>query len=225
MPLSSPQAILFDLDGTLADTAPDLAGAVNRLRVTRGFDPVAYELLRPVASAGARGLIDVAFGITPQDSEYAELRDAFLINYEAAIAVDSHLFSGIAELLSSLQKNGIAWGIVTNKIAYLTEQVVPKIGLQNAACVVSGDTTAYAKPHPAPLLEASRRIGVAPEQCWYVGDDLRDIQAGQAAGMTTIAAGWGYCGAHSPATWNANALAESPLHLRQLIDEAIKWRA
>lgn len=221
MPLIPPKAVLFDLDGTLADTAPDLAGAVNQLRVARGREPIAYELLRPVASAGARGLVGVAFGITPQDEEYAELRDAFLINYQNAIAVKSHLFDGVDTLLKSLALNGIVWGIVTNKVGHLTEIVIPKIGLHEAACVVSGDTTPFPKPHPAPLLEAARRINIPPENCWYVGDDLRDIEAGKAAGMTTVAAGWGYCGEHAPATWNANAFAESPIHLLQLINEAV----
>lgn len=217
MKLRTPLAILFDLDGTLADTAPDLAGAVNQLRIARGLAPTDYELLRPIASAGARGLIGVAFGITPDDAAYEELRDDFLKNYEAAIAVDSSLFAGIAELLSGLQKQGIAWGIVTNKIARLTDQLVPKIGLGHAACVISGDTTAHSKPHPAPLFEAAKRIGVLPEHCWYVGDDLRDIQAGQAAGMTTIAAAWGYCGEAAPATWNADVLVDTPQQLFALL--------
>ena len=217
MKLRTPLAILFDLDGTLADTAPDLAGAVNQLRIARGLAPTDYELLRPIASAGARGLIGVAFGITPDDSAYEELRDDFLKNYEAAIAVDSSLFAGIAELLSGLQEQGIAWGIVTNKIARLTDQLVPKIGLGHAACVISGDTTAHSKPHPAPLFEAAKRIGVLPEHCWYVGDDLRDIQAGQAAGMTTIAAAWGYCGEAAPATWNADVLVDTPQQLFALL--------
>lgn len=217
MKLRTPLAILFDLDGTLADTAPDLAGAVNQLRIARGLAPTDYELLRPIASAGARGLIGVAFGITPDDAAYEELRDDFLKNYEAAIAVDSSLFAGIAELLSGLQEQGIAWGIVTNKIARLTDQLVPQIGLGHAACVISGDTTAHSKPHPAPLFEAAKRIGVLPEHCWYVGDDLRDIQAGQAAGMTTIAAAWGYCGEAAPATWNADVLVDSPQQLFELL--------
>ena len=219
MKLRTPLAILFDLDGTLADTAPDLAGAVNQLRIARGLAPTDYELLRPIASAGARGLIGVAFGITPDDAAYEELRDDFLKNYEAAIAVDSSLFAGIIELLSGLQEQGIAWGIVTNKIARLTDQLVPKIGLGHAACVISGDTTAHSKPHPAPLFEAAKRIGVLPEHCWYVGDDLRDIQAGQAAGMTTIAAAWGYCGEAAPATWNADVLVDTPQQLFALLDK------
>lgn len=217
MKLPAPQAVLFDLDGTLADTAPDLAGAVNQLRIARGLPLVDYAVLRPVASAGARGLIGAAFGITPQDDDYPVLRDEFLKHYETSIAVHSRLFDGIPELLAGLQKKGIAWGIVTNKVTQLTSQLVPQIGLDRAACVVCGDTTAYPKPHPAPLLEAAKRIGILPEHCWYVGDDLRDIQAGRAAGMKTVAAGWGYCGDVLPAAWDADVLIESPRQLSELI--------
>lgn len=221
MALSRPQAILFDLDGTLADTAPDLAAAVNQLRIARGLPETPYADLRPVASAGARGLIGAAFGLTAEDDGYADLRDQFLANYEASIAVHSHLFDGVAELLQFLEDHNISWGIVTNKVAQLTDQLVPKIGLGHAACSISGDTTPHPKPHPAPLLEAARRIGVAPKVCWYVGDDLRDIQAGQAAGMFTIGAEWGYCGT-PPNQWQADALASSPQHLAQLIAAALK---
>jgi phosphoglycolate phosphatase len=220
MSLPSPQAILFDLDGTLADTAPDLAHAANKLRTTRGLAPIAYELLRPVASAGARGLIGVAFEMTPDHDEYIVLRDEFLQNYETAIAVDSRLFDGVSDLLAQLEKDGVAWGIVTNKMAQLTNLLVPKIGLDHAKCVISGDTTAFPKPHAAPLLEACRRIGIPPANCWYVGDDLRDIQAGQAAGMTTIAAAWGYCGDTPPVTWQADAIAALPAEVLQLAHAA-----
>lgn len=219
-----PKAILFDLDGTLADTAPDLAGAVNQLRIERGLTPTDYASLRPVASAGARGLIGVAFGITPQDENYPVLRDSFLKNYEAAIAVHSRLFDGIPELLARLQEKDIAWGIVTNKVTQLTNQLVPKIGLNHAACIICGDTTAFPKPHPAPLIEAAKRIGIPAQDCWYVGDDLRDIQAGQAAGMYSIAAGWGYCGDILPSTWNADALADSPAQLLALLEKQVDAR-
>jgi phosphoglycolate phosphatase len=212
-----PQAILFDLDGTLADTAPDLAQALNKLRLERGMEPAPYESLRPYASAGARGLIGAGLGLTPEAAEYEALRIAFLNNYEAAIAVHSRLFDGVPELLAQLDRSGIAWGIVTNKAMRFTDPLVPMIGLGHAACVVSGDTTPHAKPHPAPLLEAAQRLGKAPEQCWYVGDDMRDIQAGRAAGMLTIAAAWGYCGSEGPTQWNAHAIAQEPLELLQLI--------
>ncbi len=212
-----PQAILFDLDGTLADTAPDLAQALNKLRLDRGMAPAPYESLRPYASAGARGLIGAGLGLTPEADEYEALRVAFLNNYEAAIAVHSRLFDGVPELLAQLDRSGIAWGIVTNKAMRFTDPLVPLIGLGHAACVVSGDTTPHAKPHPAPLLEAAQRLGKAPEHCWYVGDDMRDIQAGRAAGMATIAAAWGYCGSDGPTQWNAHAIAQAPLDLLELI--------
>jgi phosphoglycolate phosphatase len=221
MPLTAPRAILFDLDGTLADTAPDLAGAMNRLRIARGLMPTPYEQLRPVASAGARGLIGASFGLKPGDDGYEELRVAFLENYEAALAVETRLFDGVPALLQGLSERSLLWGIVTNKAARFTEPLVPQIGLQEARCVVSGDTTPHPKPHPEPLLEAARRLALSPQECWYVGDDLRDIQAGRTAGMTTIAAAWGYCGQSEPVVWGADAVAETPLQILDLIREKL----
>lgn len=218
-PFRRPRAVLFDLDGTLADTAPDLAAAVNQLRVARGLEPTPYEQLRPVASAGARGLIGAAFCLKPGDDEYEALRVAFLDNYAAAIATHSVLFDGIEALLKALEARDIKWGIVTNKHARYTELLVPEIDLAHAACVISGDTTPHPKPHPAPLLEAARRINVAPQDCWYVGDDLRDIQAGHAAEMMTIAAAWGYCGDSEPVAWQAHAVARTPHDVLALIPE------
>ncbi|MBA5637050.1 HAD-IA family hydrolase [Duganella sp. LX20W] len=221
LPRSAPRAILFDLDGTLADTAPDLAAAVNLLRHERGLAPTAYELLRPTASAGARGMIGAAFGLQPHDEGFAVLREGFFDNYEAAIAVHSTLFPGVQELLDGISEAGLAWGIVTNKPARFTDPLLPLIGLGQAGCVVSGDTTPHAKPHPAPLLEAAARLGLAPEQCWYVGDDLRDIQAGQAAAMLTIACGWGYCGATEPQSWQADYLLDTPHALLSLLRQTL----
>ncbi len=212
-----PRAVLFDLDGTLADTAPDLAAAVNKLRTDRDLEAAPYAELRPFASAGARGLIGAAFDIAPADPRYDGLRDEFLANYISSIAVHSTLFDGVVPMLAELVNNGIGWGIVTNKAAYLTEQLVPLIGLASAGCIVSGDTTPYPKPHPAPLIEAARRLGVPAEACWYVGDDRRDIEAGRAAGMPTIAAAWGYCGSSEPHTWNADLILEKPLDLLQTL--------
>lgn len=211
--LQAPAAILFDLDGTLADTAPDLAAAVNKLRTDQGLKPAPYETLRPFASAGARGLIGAAFGITPQDAAYGALRDQFLIYYETDIANESVLFPGVERLLAALGDRGIAWGIVTNKAARLTDALVPRIGLQHADCVISGDTASHPKPHAAPLLEAARRIDVRPDRCWYVGDDLRDIEAGRAAGMATIAAAWGYCSGSDAATWDADCVLGMPMDI------------
>jgi phosphoglycolate phosphatase len=221
LPLSAPRAILFDLDGTLADTAPDLAAAVNLLRTVRGMEPSDYALLRPTASAGARGMIGVAFGLKPEDDGYLALRDGFFDNYQASIAVHSTLFDGIAELLAGIEQAGVAWGVVTNKPERFTNPLLPLIGLGHAACAISGDTTAHAKPHPAPLFEAAARLGLDPRDCWYVGDDLRDIEAGHAAGMATIAAGWGYCGAEKPLAWQADVVLETPQQLLSLLRQAL----
>lgn len=223
-PPTAPRAILFDLDGTLADTAPDLAAAVNLLRSARGLAPTDYALLRPTASAGARGMIGAAFGLTPEDADFPALRDAFLDNYAAALAVRTVLFPGIAALLAGIEAAGLQWGIVTNKPARFTDPLVPLIGLDGAGCVVSGDTTPHPKPHPAPLLEAAARLGLAPGQCWYVGDDLRDIQAGQAAAMRTVACGWGYCGEHEPRGWNADHLLITPEELLTLLQQTLLSR-
>jgi len=196
--IQAPRAVLFDLDGTLADTAPDLAAAVNWLRTERGLAPTPYSVLRPTASAGARGMIGAAFGLAPGDDGYEELRLAWFDRYQDNMAVESGLFEGIAALLRGIEEAGMSWGVVTNKPARFTDPLIPQIGLAHAGCIVSGDTMPHAKPHPAPLLEGARRLGLAPEECWYVGDDLRDIEAGRAAGMPTVACAWGYCGMIEP---------------------------
>ncbi|NML62038.1 HAD-IA family hydrolase [Massilia sp. RP-1-19] len=216
-PLQAPRAILFDLDGTLADTAPDLAAAVNHLRMVRGMEPTPYSILRPTASAGARGMIGAAFGLTPADDGYETLRLEWFDRYQSAMAVHSTLFDGVPELIEGLSAAGIAWGIVTNKPARFTDPLIPQIGLAHAGCVVSGDTTPHSKPHPAPLYEGARRLDIAPEQCWYVGDDVRDVEAGRAAGMVTVACAWGYCGTVEPATWGADYLIDTPLDLLRAI--------
>ena len=218
--LPAPRAVLFDLDGTLADTAPDLAAAVNKMRTDRGLDETPFEQLRPLASAGARGLIGVAFGVTPADEGYDAMRTEFLDNYAARIAESTELFDGMLELLSAIEARGMRWGIVTNKPERFTNALVPLIGLGHAACVVSGDTTPHPKPHPEPLLEAARRIRLDAQACWYVGDDLRDIQAGKAAGMPTVAAAWGYCGHTEPRSWEADIIADTPTSLIALLDAA-----
>jgi phosphoglycolate phosphatase len=215
--LPAPRAVLFDLDGTLADTAPDLAAAVNRMRTERGLEPTPYALLRPTASAGARGMIGAAFGLAPGDEGYEALRVEWFERYQSAMAVHSTLFDGIPDLLDGIGAAGMAWGIVTNKPARFTDPLVPLIGLAHAACVISGDTTPHAKPHPAPLLEAARRLDIDPAHCWYVGDDLRDIEAGRAAGMVTVACNWGYCGAIDPAAWGADVQLDTPRHLLQVL--------
>jgi 2-phosphoglycolate phosphatase len=217
----APRAVLFDLDGTLADTAPDLAAAVNWLRTKRGLDPTPYSVLRPTASAGARGMIGAAFGLAPGDEGYEELRLQWFDRYQDNMAVESGLFEGIEHLLRGIEESGMAWGVVTNKPARFTDPLIPQIGLAHAGCIVSGDTMPHAKPHPAPLLEGARRLGLAPEHCWYVGDDLRDIEAGHAAGMVTVACGWGYCGEIEPSTWGADFLCHSPADLLELLRQLV----
>lgn len=217
----APRAILFDLDGTLADTAPDLAAAVNHLRLERGLEPAPYAVLRPTASAGARGMIGAAFGLKPGDEGYETLRQQWFARYQCAMAVHSTLFEGVPELLAGIRACGMAWGIVTNKPSRFTDPLVPQIGLAHAGCVVSGDTTPHAKPHPAPLLEGALRLGIAPEHCWYVGDDVRDVEAGRAAGMVTVACAWGYCGSTDPVNWGADYLIETPLDLLRAIQAVV----
>lgn len=207
-------AVLFDLDGTLADSAGDLAGAVNRIRRERGLEPVPVEALRPHASAGARGLLGAGMGVTPDDAEYPMLRDRFLAYYASGLAETTALFDGIAGVLDTLDARGLRWGIVTNKAERYTQPVVDALGLSaRAGAIVSGDTTAHPKPHPAPLLHAAELLDVAAGQCVYVGDDLRDVIAGNAAGMSTIVAEYGYlgelgCADDWPATgWIARPIA------------------
>ena len=217
------QAVLFDLDGTLADTAPDLAAAVNKMRHERGLSMVPLDDLRPLASAGARGLIGGAFGIGPDDHEFASMREEFLANYEADLCIETTLFQGIDAVLDELDARGVRWGIVTNKAARLTEPLVAQLALdERAGCVVSGDTTPHSKPHPAPLLHAAKELAVPPERIVYVGDDLRDVQAGFAAGMVTVAAAYGYCGNDLPPTkWHARHVVQSTAELRKLLRDIV----
>jgi len=210
------RAVLFDFDGTLADTAADLARALNRLRSARGVAELPLEALRPHASGGARGLIGAGLGIAPGHADYQALREAFLVHYENEICVDTRLFPGMLELLSALEARRLRWGIVTNKSTRLTQLLVRELGLEaRVACVVCGDTTPHLKPHPASLLHAAGELALAPRECVYLGDDVRDIQAARAAGMRCVAVGWGY-GAGLP-SWNADAVIAQPADLIEWI--------
>ena len=213
------KGVFFDLDGTLADTAPDLVAAANLLRVARGLSPLPYEVLRPTASAGARGLIQGAFGYDNQHPQFEELRDEFLANYEKNICVHSKLFDGMDDLLLDLEKSLIVWGIVTNKIERFTHPLLKIMGLhQRSTAIVGGDTTPYSKPHPAPILKAAEICNINPSECLYVGDDLRDIEAGRAAGMKTVAAAYGYCGCDEPVNaWGADYIINHPSELRSIV--------
>ncbi len=217
-----PRAVLFDLDGTLIDSAPDLAGAANDMRAERGLSAIPYAELRRMVGSGARGMVGAAFGLAPSDAGYQELRDEFLQRYEARMTSASQVFGGVEELLAALEREPLPWGIVTNKAARYSEPVTAFLGLrQRAATLVSGDTTPHAKPHPAPLLEAARQLGSAPADCVYVGDDRRDVDAGRAAGMVTFIAAWGYLGPGEPIDrWGADAIAQRPLDLIGLLDLA-----
>ncbi len=218
MRLAPARAVLFDLDGTLADTAPDLAGAANEMRVARGLSPLPFGALRPYASHGARGLLGAALAVQPGDTNYEALRDEFLARYELRLARDSRLFEGVARLLVDLGTRATPWGIVTNKVTRFTEPLARALGLAaHSAVTVSGDTTAHTKPHPEPLLHAARALGLDPASCIYVGDDARDIAAGRAAGMQTVAAAYGYCADSDPRSWQANALIHAPLELLELL--------
>jgi 2-phosphoglycolate phosphatase len=212
---TEPLAVLFDLDGTLADTAGDLGGALNHLRVERGLAPLPLEALRPYASSGARGLIGFGLEIHPGHDEYEALRLAFLLAYQRGLADTTVLFDGVAELLGTLEARGIKWGVVTNKPHRFTIPVMDGLGLtQRAGSIISGDSTAHAKPHPLPLLTACEQLGVAPAATLYVGDDLRDIQAAQAAAMPSAAAAWGYIGHNGDvANWGADVIVRQPLDL------------
>ena len=205
-------AVLFDLDGTLADTAPDLAAALNRVRRARGLDPVPESRLRPSSSHGARGLLGTGMGISPEHPDYPTLRDAFLAEYEAALCVGTTLFADVDALLDAIEARSLKWGIVTNKATRYTTPLLELLGLgRRAGAIVCGDTTPYVKPHPAPLLVAAERLGIAPERCVYVGDAERDVTAGVAAGMHTIVARYGYIEPHeAPEAWPADGLIENP---------------
>jgi N-acetyl-D-muramate 6-phosphate phosphatase len=212
------RALLFDLDGTLIDSAPDLAGAANDLRALRGLPPCAYETLRPMVGSGARGMVGAAFGVVPGDADFDDLRDQFLAVYMGRLLRLTRVFEAMEPVLQALESRGLAWGIVTNKAERFTRPVVEGLGLdRRAAVIISGDSTPHAKPHPAPLLEAARRLTVAPAECIYVGDDLRDVQAGRAAGMRTAAAAWGYLGGAEPIhAWGADFLIEHPVQVLKL---------
>jgi phosphoglycolate phosphatase len=212
-------AVLFDLDGTLIDSAPDLAGAANELRAAHGLPALPYAVFRPMVGSGARGMVGVAFDVGPQHERFIELRDDFLRLYEQRMTNETRVFDAMLPVLDALEQCQRPWGIVTNKAARFTDPLVRSLGLTpRAKAVVAGDTTPHSKPHPAPLLEAARRVGCEPAQCVYVGDDVRDVLAGRAAGMTTVVAGWGYHGAGDPIeAWGAEYIVSQPADLLNLL--------
>ena len=215
-------AVLFDLDGTLIDSAPDLGAAADKMRVDRSLPSLPTAAYRPMAGAGARGMLGIAFGVTPADPEYEALKEEFFRNYEACMTERTFAFDGVAELVAGIGRSGLKWGVVTNKSERFTLPLTRAMPLFNTAgTIISGDTTPHAKPHPAPLLEAARQLGLQPERCIYVGDDERDIVAGRAAGMPTVVAAYGYLGAtQETEDWNAHATINSPSELLNLLPMA-----
>ena len=218
----APRAVLFDLDGTLIDSAPDLASAANALRALHGMPALPYDTLRPMVGSGARGMVGLAFGVAPGDDRFEVLRDAFLSCYAERLLVATKVFDAMAPVLIRLEAAGRPWGIVTNKAMRFTAPIVEGLDLhRRAAVVISGDTTPHSKPHPAPLLEAARRLGLDSADCVYIGDDRRDVEAGRSAGMATLAAAWGYLGAsESIEDWGADAVLASPGELLNWLELA-----
>lgn len=213
------EAVLFDLDGTLADTAPDLGRAANLLLCEEGRAELPLATLRPYTSQGVRGLLRAGFGITPEEPDYPRLAERFLTFYEAGLCVDTRLFDGIPELLARLEEQQLSWGIVTNKRRRYTEPLVALLQLaQRSSCVVSGDTTAEAKPSPLPVLHACELLACRPERTLYVGDDRRDIIAGKAAGCLTVAVSYGYLGDSGPLeSWGADLIIDHPDELASFL--------
>ena len=209
--------ILFDLDGTLVDTAPDLAHALNLQLLNHGKAPLPYESVRPFASHGSRGLVGLGFGVTPKDANFIAMRDEYLNIYDTVYTRSPLLLAGIADLLQAIESKGLTWGIVTNKPRRFTVGLIESMGLnleKRAACIVCGDDAPQPKPSPATLLMACEQIGVKPENCIYVGDAERDIQAGRAAGMKTVVALFGYIDVtDEPAKWGADAMILTPIEL------------
>jgi N-acetyl-D-muramate 6-phosphate phosphatase len=213
------KALLFDLDGTFADTAPDLSLAMNLMREKRGMPTLPVALSRPVTSTGARGLLSVGFSITPEHADYPAMRQEFLDLYASNLWRHTTVFPGMPELLAAAAARGLKWGIVTNKAERFAKPLIAHLDTDNTcACVIGGDTAPRMKPHPDPLLAACSVIGIAPQHCLYVGDDRRDIDAGRAAGMKTIAVRYGYLNGGVPETWGADAVVDCPQDIIGFLD-------
>ena len=216
------QAVLFDLDGTLIDSAPDLGAAVDKMRVDRGLSSLPLAHYRHMAGAGARGMLGIAFDMTPDHPEFDAMKEEFFVNYENCMTERTRIFDGVVGMVASLVAQGMPWGVVTNKSNRFTDPLTAAMPLfATAGAIVSGNTTPHAKPHPEPLFEAARRLSVDPARCVYVGDDERDIVAGLAAGMGTVAATYGYLGQHTDISrWNAHLHIDSPLDLLKSLKSA-----
>ncbi len=216
------QAVLFDLDGTLIDSAPDLGAAADKMRTDRGLSSFPLDHYRPMAGAGARGMLGIAFGMTPEHPDFEAMKEEFFVNYESCMTERTRIFEGVADMVARLVAQGLPWGVVTNKSSRFTDPLTQAMDLfATAGAIVSGNTTPHAKPHPEPLFEAARRLSVDPSRCVYVGDDERDIVAGLAAGMGTVAATYGYLGQQADISrWNAHLHIDSPMDLLKFLQSA-----
>ncbi|CAG0894988.1 unnamed protein product, partial [Darwinula stevensoni] len=212
--------VLFDFDGTLADTAHDLANATNQALVHHGLAPIEIGFLKPQASSGAQGLLGAA-GFTPEHQQYESLRQSFIEFYAKNLSEHTALFDGVSNILEKIETKGLLWGIVTNKSSRFTLPLVEQLGLDLASVVVCGDTTPYTKPSPEPLLFAAQQLDIAPESIIYVGDARRDIVAAKAANMYSVAAGYGYCAGENPALWGADDVINNPMGLNAIIKELL----
>ncbi len=216
------QAVLFDLDGTLIDSAPDLGAAADKMRTDRGLPSFPLDHYRPMAGAGARGMLGIAFGMTPEHPDFEAMKEEFFVNYESCMTERTRIFECVADMVARLVAQGLPWGVVTNKSSRFTDPLTQAMDLfATAGAIVSGNTTPHAKPHPEPLFEAARRLSVDPSRCVYVGDDERDIVAGLAAGMGTVAATYGYLGQQADISrWNAHLHIDSPMDLLKFLQSA-----
>lgn len=215
------QAVLFDLDGTLLDSAPDLSAAINAMRTARGLQTLPYTSLRPFVGTGARGMLHIAFGLQAEAPQFGAMREEFFQSYEQCMGQYSRLFDGVETIVDLLQQKSMPWGIVTNKLQRFAQPITTSHPvLAQAHVLVCGDTTAYSKPHPEPLLAAARQLHVPACNCIYVGDDERDMLAARAAGMLAIAANYGYLGDAdiSVQTWQPDAVIDSLLQLAEFLD-------
>jgi 2-phosphoglycolate phosphatase len=221
------RTVLFDLDGTLLDTAPDLAYALNRVLKEQGQKPLPFETIRPVVSHGSTGLLRLGFHIGPEDAGFEPLRRRLLDIYQGHLANETRLFPGMSDVLSTIEESGMSWGVVTNKPGWLTEPLLEQLRLtQRAVCIVSGDSTPRRKPDPEPMLYACQLAGCAVTQCVYVGDAERDIVAGRNAGMKTLVARFGYIGSgDDPERWGADSTVDHPLEILNWIQQQNRTKA
>lgn len=217
------RAVLFDMDGTLLDTAPDFIAICQALRAERGLAPIADQLIRDEVSGGAKAMICATFAITDQAPEFESLRLEFLERYQAGCAVHSHLYEGMAELLDDIETGGLVWGVVTNKPVRFAEPIMQQLGLaERCAVLICPDHVTRSKPDPEPLTLACQRLGLDPASVLFVGDDLRDIASGRDAGTRTVAVRYGYIHpTDNPNHWGADAVIDHPTELRALLDQAL----